>query len=82
MIFNYIIKDFDEKKSLDTEILDKSIDTFYEIRYLKLEETYKYIEKLFDNIKQDNEHKAVIQSIILIRKLLYNLNTQKGISEQ
>ena len=47
-----------------------------------MEETYKYIEKWFDNIKQDNEQKSVIQSIILIRKLLYNLNTQKGISEQ
>ena len=82
LIFNYIIKDFDIKKSLDIEIMDKAIDTFYDIRYLKWEDTYKYIEKLFDNIKQDNEHKAVIQSIILIRKLLYNLNTQKGISEQ
>ena len=82
LLFNYIIKDFDTKKSLDTDIMDKAIDTFGEIRYLKWEDTYKYIEKLFDNIKQDNEHKSVIQSIILIRKLLYNLNSQKGISEQ
>ena len=62
--------------------MDKVIDTFYEIKYLKQEDTHKYIEKLLDNINQDNEQKSVIQSIILIGKLLYNLNTQKGISEQ
>jgi hypothetical protein len=82
LLFNYIIKDFDMKKSLDKDNIDKAIDTFDSVRYIKWEDTYKYIEKLFDNIKQDNEHKSVIQSIILIRKLLRNLNSIKGISEQ
>ena len=81
LLFNYIIKDFDIKKEIENNNIDKAIDTFNKVRYLKSEDIFKYIEKLFDNIKSDNEHKSVIQSIILIQKLLNNLNKFKEVVE-
>ena len=82
ILFNYIIKDFDILKVLDKDNIDKAIDNFDEVRYLKWEDIFKYIKKLFDNIKSDNEHRAVIQSIILIQKLLIRLNDHKETSEE
>ena len=82
LLFKYIIKDFDIKKSLEINNIDKAIDVFNRIKYLRFEDKYKYIEKLFDNIKLDNEHKSVIQSIILIQKLLSNINNYKEASDK
>ena len=77
LLFNFIIKDFDIEKTIKKNNIDKAIDIFNKIKYLKTEDIYNYIEKLFDNIKSDNEHKAVIQSIILIERLLNNLSKVK-----
>ena len=77
ILFNFIIKDFDIEKAIKKNNIDEAIDIFYKIRYIKNEDIYNYIEKLFDNIKSDNEHKAVIQSIILIQRLLNKLSKMK-----
>ena len=81
LLFNYIIKDFDIKKTIEKNNIDKAINIFTKVKNLKWEDIYKYIEKLFDIIKSDKEHKSVIQSIILIQKLLINLNNHKEIKE-
>ena len=81
LLFNYIIKDFDIKKEIGKNNIDKAIEIFNKIKYLKWEDIYKYIEKLFDIIESDKEHKSVIQCLILIQNLLINLNKYKEIIE-
>ena len=81
LLFNYIIKDFDIKKEIGKNNIDKAIEIFNKVEYLKWEDIYKYIEKLFDNIESDKEHKSVVQSLILIQDLLTNLNKYKEIIE-
>ena len=77
MIFNYIIKDFDDKKKYDENNVDVAIDSFEHtifkiIRFktLKVENAFYFVDKLFDNIKSNNKHNSVIQSMKLIEKLL------------
>ena len=77
MIFNYIIKDFDDKKKYDENNVDMAIDSFEHIifkiiRYktLKVENAFYFVDNLFDNIKSNNKHNSVIQSMKLIEKLL------------
>ena len=81
LLFNYIIKDFDMKLALENDDIEEAIDIFVKVKYIKSEDIYKYIEKLFDNTKDDKEHKSLIQSIILIQKLLTNLIDQKDLKE-
>ena len=81
LLFNYIIKDFDIKKEIGKNNIDKAIEIFNKIKYLKWEDIYKYIEKLFDIIESDKEHKSIIQCLILIQNLLINLNKYKEIIE-
>ena len=81
LLFNYIIKDYDIKKEIGKNNIDKAIEIFNKVEYLKWEDIYKYIEKLFDNIESDKEHKSVVQSLILIQDLLTNLNKYKEIIE-
>ena len=81
LLFNYIIKDFDIKKEIGKNNIDKAIEIFNKVKYLKWEDIYKYIEKLFDIIESDKEHKSVIQCLILIQNLLINLNKYKEIIE-
>ena len=78
LLFNYIIKDFDTNKTIEENNVNKAIDIFDKVKNLKNEDIYNYIEKLFENIRFDNEHKSVIQSIILIQKLLNNLTNYKN----
>jgi len=81
LLFNYIIKDFDIKKEIGKNNIDKAIEIFNKVKYLKWEDIYKYIEKLFDIIESDKEHKSIIQCLILIQNLLINLNKYKEIIE-
>ena len=71
ILFNYIIKDFDINK-LDNNNVDKAIESFDKVKFLNPEDIINYINKLFDNIKEN--HNSVIQSIILIKKLLRKLD--------
>ena len=77
MLFNYIIKDFNDKKKYDENNVDLAIDSFERIitkimslNKFEINNVFLYIDKLFDNIKSNNKHNSVIQSIILIQKVL------------
>ena len=74
VLFNYIIKDFDINKSYDKNNVDKAIESFSKIKYLKPNDILNYIEKLFDNIKNNETHNSVIQCMILIMLLINQLN--------
>ena len=82
MLFNYIIKDFDLKQSYDKNNIDKAIEQFNKVKYLKSTDIFSYIEKLFENIKSDESHNSVIQCIMLITKLIYQLNDKKEYHEE
>jgi len=77
MIFNYIIKDFDDKKKYDENNVDVAIESFEHTIFkiirnktLKVENAFYFVDNLFDNIKSNNKHNSVIQSMKLIEKLL------------
>ena len=77
MIFDYIIKDFNDKKKFDENNVDKAINYFdYTINKIinkgifKTDDLFFFIEKLFGNIKTNIKHNSIIQSIKLIEKLI------------
>jgi ubiquitin C-terminal hydrolase len=77
MIFDSIIKDFNDKKKYDENIIDTSIDSFErtinKITHFddfEIGDIFFFIDKLFDNIKNNGKHNSIIQSIKLIQKLL------------
>ena len=74
LLFNYIIKDFDIKKPYDKNNVDKAIEVFNKVKYLKSNDILSFIEKSFENIKVDETHNSVIQSMMLIKQLINNLN--------
>ena len=84
MIFDSIIKDFNDKKKFDENIVDTSID-FFEHTISKIthsdvfeiEDVFYFIDKLFDNIKNNEKHNSIIQSIKLIQKLLNILRNKR-----
>ena len=82
LLLNFILNYPDIKTSLEYNNINKAIDIFSNNKYLKYEDIYKYIDKLFDNIKNDNEHKSIIQSIILIQQLLMNMGNPDNTYEQ
>ena len=84
LLLNYIINYSDINTSLDNKNnnLNKAIDIFSKVKYLKLQDVYEYIEQLFDTIKLDSEHKSIIQSVMLIIKIFTNLNNSDEMYEQ
>ena len=85
MIFDYIIKDFDDKKKYNENNVDMAIDSFVHtiskiIKYYQFEidDVFFFIDKLFDNIKSNNKYNSVIQSIKLIQKLLIIISQKKN----
>ena len=69
-LFDYIIKDFDISKPYDKNNVDKSIEVFNKTKSLRINDIINYNEKLFDNIKSNKKHISVVQSLILIVKLI------------
>ena len=82
LLFKYIIKDFDINKSYDKNNVDKAIEQFNKVKYLKANDIVNYIEKLFEVIKSDENHKSVVQCIMLITKLINQLNDKKEYDEK
>ena len=77
ILFNYIIKDFNDSKKYDENNVDLAIDSFERIiakimslNKFEINNVFLFIDKLFDNIKSNNKHNSVIQSIKLIQKIL------------
>ena len=78
ILFKYIIKDFNDRKKYDENNVDLAIDSFERI-IAKIMSLNKFeinniciifVDKLFDNIKSNDKHNSVIQSIKLIQKVL------------
>ena len=87
IIFDYIIKDFDEKVKSGENNVDKAIELFEHTisrishhNEFEIEDVFYFIYKLFDNIKNNNKHYSVIQSIKLIQKLLNIIRVKKGLN--
>ena len=87
MIFDFIIKDFNDKLKYNENNVDYSIDSFEHIiskiihhDEFEIDEVFFFIDKLFNNIKNNNKYNSVIQSIKLIQKLLNIVRAKKDIN--
>jgi len=71
---NYIIKDFNEKKPYDKNNVNFAIEAFNHIiqftSNIESKDLYHFMDLLFDNIKSNEKHNSIIQTLILIRKLI------------
>ena len=77
MIFDYILYNFDETKNYKENNIDKAINLFentiVEIgsnTLFGIDDIELFIDKLFENVKSNEKHNSIIQSIKLIPKLL------------
>ena len=93
LLFDYIIKDFNEKKPYDKNNVNPAIDAFnhciQSTSCIESKEIFYFMDLLFDNIKTNEKHNSVIQSLILIRKLIVKLyentlisNSKDGVIKQ
>ena len=87
MIFNSIISDFNDKKKYDENNVDITIDSFEHTiskimhhDIFEIDDVFFFIDKLFDNIKNNTKYNSVIQSIKLIQKLLNIIRSKKNIN--
>ena len=85
MIYDYITKDFDDKIKSEENNVDFAIDSFKNIifkalylNHIKPDDVFYFVEQLFDNIKSNNKHNSVIQSIKLIQFLMDFLKGKKN----
>ena len=85
LLFNYIIKDFNDKLKYNENNVDQAIESFDHIirrnTHLSTEDCFVFIDKLFDNIKSNTKHNSVIQSLKLLRKLFNRVGKHKDIIE-
>ena len=78
MIFDYILYNFDAKKcSKENVIIEKAINNFKKIiidieetNQFSIEDIHFFLDKLVENIKSNDKHNNIIQSIKLIKNLL------------
>ena len=70
MIFDYIIRDFDDKIKYEENNVDFAVDSFNNtihrviyLNHLKIDEIFIFIEKLLQNIKLNPKHNSVVQSL-------------------
>ena len=77
LLFDYIIKNFNEKKPYDKNNVNLAIEAFnHTIHFsssIESTDIFYFMDLLFNNIKLNEKHNSVIQSIILIKKLLVKL---------
>ena len=82
LLFDYIIKDFNDKKSYDKNNVNAAIEAFNHLvqfsSNIEPKDIYYFLDLLFDNIKMNKKHNSVIQSLIMIKKLLSNFNGHKN----
>ena len=77
MIFDYIVKDFDDTIKYEENNVDFAIESFkntiFKVLYLKQltsEEIFVFIDKLLENIKFNPKHNSVVQSMKLFKNLM------------
>ena len=79
MLFKYILYTYDVKKALETNNLNisKAIRAYKYIldasNFIKINDIYCFLKELLDNIKSNEKHNSVVQSLILIEILLSKL---------
>ena len=77
LLFDYIIKDFNEKKPFDKNNVNFAIEAFYHaIQFsscIEAKDLFHFMDLIFENIKSNEKHNSVIQSLILLKKLLEKL---------
>ena len=85
LIFEYIIYNFDDKKGYKENNIDKAIihfeNTIKDIgdnSLFGVEDIQFFLDKLFENIKSNEKHNSIIQSIKLIYKLLITISKRFG----
>ena len=82
LLFDYIIKDFNDKKSFDKNNVKFAIDSFNNIvqftSNIESKDVYHFIDLLFNNIKTNEKHNSIIQSLIMIKRLISNLYCQNN----
>ena len=62
------------------ELFEHTISRIIHHDGFEIEDVFYFIDKLFDNIKNNNKHYSVIQSIKLIQKLLNIIRVKKDIN--
>ena len=81
LLFDYIIKDFNDKKPFDKNNVNFAIEAFNHIiqfaSNIESKDITHFMDLLFDNIKSNEKHNSVIQSLLMIKKLLYKFYEQK-----
>ena len=86
LLFDYIIKDFNEKKPFDKNNVNFAIEAFYHaIQFsscIEAKDLFHFMDLIFENIKSNEKHNSVIQSLILLKKLLdklYDTNVKEKV---
>ena len=85
MIFDYIIKDFDDKIKNEENNVDFASACLTNIIYkalnlnqLKPDDIFVFIEKILENIKNNSKHNSVVQSIKLFQSLIDIIKKKKN----
>ena len=77
LLFDYIIKDFNEKKPYDKNNVNCAIDAInhciQSTSCIESKDILHFMDLLFDNIKNNEKHNSVIQSLMMIRRLIVKL---------
>ena len=67
LLFDYIIKDFNKNKPYDKNNVNFAIDAFYHIiqltSYIEVKDVFYFFDLVFDNIKSNEKHNSVVQSL-------------------
>ena len=81
LLFDYIIKDFNDKKPFDKNNVNFAIEAFNHIiqfaSNIESKDITHFMDLLFDNIKSNEKHNSIVQSLLMIKKLLYKFYEQK-----
>ena len=84
MIFDYIIRDFDDKIKYEENNVDFAVDSFNNtinrviyLNHLKIDEIFIFIEKLLQNIKLNPKHNSIVQSLKIFQYLLDRIKEKK-----
>ena len=77
LLFDYIIKDFNEKKPYDKNNVNSAIDAInhciQSTSCIGSKDILNFMDILFDNIKNNEKHNSVVQSLMMIRRLIVKL---------
>ena len=89
MVFEYIIKDFNDKTNFHDNIVDMAIDSFETTIFkilrnngFDINDFLYFIEQLIENIKNNPKNNSIVQSIKLIIKLLNIIRSKKDLNNK